>query len=232
MCSTKRAISRPAESQKLLPLDGSEDRAHHLRGRLERQAILEQPPLPRDPVEELFRAGGEPADQHQRIAVPHGQARASPLHLRGLGRGGSTRPDRVRESGGRQRSAGLRRQQLRHDAATAASSPLPRPSVKTWFSSTPTTDTAIVTKNFPDECEAVYEALVLGTRDYIRKCGFSRVLIGLSGGIDSSLTAVIAVDAVGARTLPASACPGRILPDHSVTRRARHGGRTSASASK
>ena len=41
--------------------------------------------------------------------------------------------------------------------------------------------------NLPDECEAVYEALVLGTRDYIRKCGFERVLIGLSGGIDSSL---------------------------------------------
>src|SRR5262249_39290158 len=51
--------------------------------------------------------------------------------------------------------------------------------------------------NFTDECEAVYEALVLGTRDYIRKCGFRRVLIGLSGGIDSSLTAAIAVEAVG-----------------------------------
>ncbi len=49
----------------------------------------------------------------------------------------------------------------------------------------------------PDECEAVYEALVIGTRDYIRKCGFQKVLMGLSGGIDSSLTAAIAVDAVG-----------------------------------
>ena len=55
-------------------------------------------------------------------------------------------------------------------------------------------------QNLADECEAVYEALVLGTRDYIRKCGFERVLIGLSGGIDSSLTAVIAADAVGRRT--------------------------------
>ena len=51
--------------------------------------------------------------------------------------------------------------------------------------------------NLEDEEEAVYEALVLGTRDYIRKCGFAKVLIGLSGGIDSSLTAVIAADAVG-----------------------------------
>ena len=43
----------------------------------------------------------------------------------------------------------------------------------------------------------VYEALVLGVRDYVRKNGFKRVLIGLSGGIDSALTAVIATDAVG-----------------------------------
>jgi NAD+ synthase (glutamine-hydrolysing) len=45
--------------------------------------------------------------------------------------------------------------------------------------------------------EAVYNALVMGTRDYVRKCGFSRVLVGLSGGIDSALVAAIAVDALG-----------------------------------
>jgi NAD+ synthase/NAD+ synthase (glutamine-hydrolysing) len=45
--------------------------------------------------------------------------------------------------------------------------------------------------------EEIFAALVLGTRDYVRKCGFSRVLIGLSGGIDSALTAVIAVEALG-----------------------------------
>jgi NAD+ synthase/NAD+ synthase (glutamine-hydrolysing) len=67
-----------------------------------------------------------------------------------------------------------------------------------------------------DECEAVYEALVLGTRDYMRKCGFSRVLIGLSGGIDSSLTAVIAVDAVGRDNVRGVAMPGPFSSDHSV----------------
>jgi len=46
--------------------------------------------------------------------------------------------------------------------------------------------------------EEVYKALVLGTGDYVRKNGFKKVVIGLSGGIDSSLTAVIAVDALGA----------------------------------
>ena len=48
------------------------------------------------------------------------------------------------------------------------------------------------------EAKATWEALVLGTRDYVRKCGFRTALVGLSGGIDSALVAAIAVDAVGA----------------------------------
>jgi len=68
-----------------------------------------------------------------------------------------------------------------------------------------------------DEHEAVYQALVLGTRDYIRKCGFSRVLIGLSGGIDSSLTAAIAVEAVGRENVTGVGMPGPFSSDHSVT---------------
>src|SRR5262249_50306086 len=43
----------------------------------------------------------------------------------------------------------------------------------------------------------IYHALVLGTRDYVRKNGFSKVVLGLSGGIDSALTACVAVDALG-----------------------------------
>lgn len=49
-----------------------------------------------------------------------------------------------------------------------------------------------------DDIEDVRRALVLGIRDYVRKCGFSDVVIGLSGGIDSALTAVLAVEALGA----------------------------------
>lgn len=49
-----------------------------------------------------------------------------------------------------------------------------------------------------DPIEEIYRALVLGTRDYVRKCGFRQVLLGLSGGIDSSVTAAIAVAALGA----------------------------------
>ena len=72
-------------------------------------------------------------------------------------------------------------------------------------------------ENLANECEAVYEALVLGTRDYIRKCGFRQVLIGLSGGIDSSLVAAIAVDAVGRENVRGIGMPGPYSSDHSVS---------------
>ena len=59
-----------------------------------------------------------------------------------------------------------------------------------------------------DELEAAYRALVVGTRDYVRKCGFRKVVIGLSGGIDSALVAAIATDAVGAENVTGVAMPG------------------------
>jgi len=52
-----------------------------------------------------------------------------------------------------------------------------------------------------DGVAEMWQALVLGTRDYVRKCGFSKVLIGLSGGIDSALVAAIAVEALGAENV-------------------------------
>jgi len=58
------------------------------------------------------------------------------------------------------------------------------------------------------ELEAIFEALVLGTRDYCRKCGFEQAVIGLSGGIDSSLVAVIAAHALGPQNVIGVAMPG------------------------
>src|SRR5580658_278795 len=71
--------------------------------------------------------------------------------------------------------------------------------------------------NLPDECEAVYQALAMGTRDYIRKCGFERVLVALSGGIDSALTVAVAVDAVGKENVIGVGMPGPYSSDHSIT---------------
>ena len=58
-----------------------------------------------------------------------------------------------------------------------------------------------------DDTEAAYRALVLGTRDYVRKCGFRKVLVGLSGGIDSALVAAIAADALGKENVLAIGMP-------------------------
>ena len=59
-----------------------------------------------------------------------------------------------------------------------------------------------------DETAAMWDALVLGTRDYVHKCGFSKALIGLSGGIDSALVAAIAVEALGPENVMGVGMPG------------------------
>jgi NAD+ synthetase len=57
--------------------------------------------------------------------------------------------------------------------------------------------------------ESLYKALTMGTRDYVRKCGFSKVVIGSSGGIDSALTTCIAVDALGSENVSTIFMPSR-----------------------
>ncbi len=66
------------------------------------------------------------------------------------------------------------------------------------------------------DLQEVYEALVLGTRDYVRKTGFQDVVIALSGGIDSTLTAVIAVEALGAEHVRGIGMPSRYSSEGSV----------------
>jgi NAD+ synthase (glutamine-hydrolysing) len=68
-----------------------------------------------------------------------------------------------------------------------------------------------------DPVAELYEALVLGTADYCRKNGFRDVVVGLSGGIDSSVVAVIAADALGAERVHGVSMPSRYSSDHSQT---------------
>src|SRR5215470_1215398 len=63
---------------------------------------------------------------------------------------------------------------------------------------------------------SIYGALVLGTRDYIRKCGFRQAIIGLSGGIDSALTAAIAVEAIGAENVVGVGMPSPYSSEGSI----------------
>ncbi len=68
----------------------------------------------------------------------------------------------------------------------------------------------------PDEIEEIYRALVLGTRDYLHKTGFRKAIVGLSGGIDSALTAVVAADALGPENVLGITMPSRYSSGGSV----------------
>ena len=78
------------------------------------------------------------------------------------------------------------------------------------------TATVPATGTFYDGPAEVYRALTLGTRDYVRKCGFDKVLVALSGGIDSSLVAAIAVDALGSENVVGVSMPSRFSSEGSV----------------
>ena len=71
--------------------------------------------------------------------------------------------------------------------------------------------------NWPAKEEQLFRALSLGIRDYVQKCGFKSVVIGLSGGIDSAITAVLAVDALGAANVMGVSMPARYSSSGSLT---------------
>jgi NAD+ synthetase len=67
------------------------------------------------------------------------------------------------------------------------------------------------------EEEEIFSALVLGVRDYAKKCGFTKVILGLSGGIDSSIVAAIAAEAIGAENVLGVLMPSPYSSEHSIT---------------
>src|SRR5277367_5914220 len=68
-----------------------------------------------------------------------------------------------------------------------------------------------------EEIAYAYQALITGTQDYVRKCGFKKVLVGLSGGIDSAVVAALAVDALGAENVLGVSMPGPFSSEGSKT---------------
>ncbi|MEP0844857.1 MAG: NAD+ synthase [Phycisphaerae bacterium] len=68
---------------------------------------------------------------------------------------------------------------------------------------------------YPDPIASVHDALAMGTRDYVRKCGFERVVLGLSGGIDSAVTAALAVAGLGPQAVTGVSMPSRFSSEHS-----------------
>jgi NAD+ synthase (glutamine-hydrolysing) len=75
----------------------------------------------------------------------------------------------------------------------------------------------VVVEPIADQEQEIWQALVLGVRDYAHKCGFSKVLLGLSGGIDSALVAAIAAAALGADRVLGVLMPSPYSSDHSIT---------------
>ena len=78
------------------------------------------------------------------------------------------------------------------------------------------TEGAVKAYQSSDRLEELFNALVLGLRDYIRKCGFKKVVIGLSGGIDSALTAALAAEALGAKNVLGVTMPSEFSSSGSV----------------
>ncbi len=81
----------------------------------------------------------------------------------------------------------------------------------------PTAESAVVAGDSTEPEEEIWRALVLGTRDYVRKCGFKKVLLGLSGGIDSAVTAAVAAEAVGPGNVTGVLMPSPYSSEGSVT---------------
>jgi NAD+ synthase (glutamine-hydrolysing) len=98
------------------------------------------------------------------------------------------------------------------DNAFKKSSPPAKPAAKAEHS----VETAFTLQAAPDPAEEVYRALVLGTRDYVRKNGFKSAVIGLSGGVDSALVAVIAAEALGAENVSCVFMPTRFSSNESA----------------
>lgn len=78
-------------------------------------------------------------------------------------------------------------------------------------------DAPAIAPAWMEPCGELYHALVLGLGDYVRKCGFKSVVLGLSGGIDSAMVAALAAEALGPENVTGVLMPGPFSSDHSIS---------------
>ena len=150
-----------------------------------------------DPVEELVRAGAQAIVNLSASPFTVGKHARREEMLGSMARQ-VRRAARLRESVRRQRRPGVRRPQLRVQLRRAADRARRGRSTRDVVICDLSSAAPIGPASDVDAESEIWRALVLGTRDYARKCGFTRVVLGLSGGIDSALTAAIAAEALGA----------------------------------
>jgi NAD+ synthase (glutamine-hydrolysing) len=204
----------PAESQKLLPLGGNEfalticedawNDKHFWPRRLYRV----------DPVDELLHAGGNVVLNISASPFHLGKRELRRQMLETIARDNNVPVLFVNQVGGND--------SLIFDGSSMVIAPDGRivAQAKSFEEDLVIFDTDTIRGDMHDQVAvgsaSAYAALVLGTGDYVRKCGFSKVVIGLSGGIDSALTAAIAVDALGKENVTGIAMPSQYSSEHSV----------------
>jgi NAD+ synthase/NAD+ synthase (glutamine-hydrolysing) len=168
-----------------------------------------------DPVEELLRAGGDIVLNISASPFHVGKPELRQAMLASIARRNGVPVLMVNQVGGND--------SLVFDGSSLALAPSGETiaQAKSFEEDLILVDTASMTGDMHQQLSGVeataYAALVLGTRDYVRKCGFRKVVVGLSGGIDSALTAVIAVDALGAENVIGIAMPSQYSSEGSIT---------------
>ncbi|MBI4462000.1 MAG: NAD+ synthase [Acidobacteria bacterium] len=205
----------PAESQHLFTFCGLQLALTICEDAWNDRHFWERPLYPRDPVEELMRQGSNlliniSASPFHKDKRPHHLAM-----LQALARRYQAPVVMVNQAGGND--------SLIFDGSSVAITPDGRVAARaaSFAEDLVLFDTVTgqgdIRPQPGDETEALWQALVLGIRDYVRKCGFEKVVVGLSGGIDSSLVAILAVAALGPENVLGVGMPGPYSSPASLT---------------
>ena len=204
----------PAESQKLLPLGGKEFALTICEDAWNDKHFWHRRLYPVDPVDELLHAGGNMVLNISASPFHLGKRELRRQMLATIARDNKVPVLFVNQVGGND--------SLIFDGSSMVIAPDGRivAQAKSFEEDLVIFDSETMQGDKHEQVTvgipSAFAALALGTRDYVRKCGFSKVVIGLSGGIDSALTAAIAVDALGEENVTGIAMPSQYSSEHSI----------------
>jgi NAD+ synthase (glutamine-hydrolysing) len=204
----------PAESQKLLPLGGKQFALTICEDAWNDKHFWHRRLYPVDPVDELLHAGGNMVLNISASPFHLGKRELRRQMLATIARDNRVPVLFVNQVGGND--------SLIFDGSSMVIAPDGRivAQAKSFEEDLVIFDSETMQgdmhEQVPVGVASAFAALALGTRDYVRKCGFSKVVIGLSGGIDSALTAAIAVDALGKENVTGIAMPSQYSSEHSI----------------
>ena len=204
----------PAESQKLLPLGGKEFALTICEDAWNDKHFWHRRLYPVDPVDELLHAGGNMVLNISASPFHLGKRELRRQMLATIARDNKVPVLFVNQVGGND--------SLIFDGSSMVIAPDGRivAQAKSFEEDLVIFDSETMQGDMHEQVTvgipSAFAALALGTRDYVRKCGFSKVVIGLSGGIDSALTAAIAVDALGEENVTGIAMPSQYSSEHSI----------------